>query len=151
MKGLTLATGASPKRPIKEIVLDVIQSEINPGETFGLSRLDAAIDGLTRRQITTALHSLSEHGLNGQLENVGKGLWSYQPIGAPMREWLSDDASVDYDVESTEEGIVDLPLGWRTQITVISKAVDTTGATYVCQTDEGTLLRVIPYIRVRSL
>ena len=148
---MVLTTGAGT-RSIKEIVLEAIQSEIAPGETFGLSRLDGAIEGLTRRQITTALHSLTEHGLKDQLENVGKGLWSYRPVTAPpIRDWLIEGGRVDYDVGTTEEGITDLPLGWQAEVTVIARNVDTTGTTYICQTETGLILRVIPFVRVRSL
>lgn len=66
------------QQPIKEIVLSWLNE--HGGGPFPIGSVAEETD-LSRRQVTTALHSLADHGLAGSLERTGKGIWVYDPPG----------------------------------------------------------------------
>lgn len=69
------------QHPIKELVLSWLNERGSGPFPIGAV---AEETGLTRRQVTTALHALSEHGLAGSLDRTGKGIWVYLPPGEPV-------------------------------------------------------------------
>jgi hypothetical protein len=116
--------------PYTEQVLAVIQTFEN-GDIIALSAFTALLPELTRRQITSALHGLAQGALEGQLKNVGKGLWRYAPDGVPPL---------------TIGQVFEIPLGYRTEIEVVGVLRTTQGLEYLCMTALGTVFKAIPII-----
>lgn len=133
------------RRPIKEQVLEALQHHSHTGN-FTIGAI-AQETGLTRRQVTTALHSLADYGLEDQIERVGKGIWKYTPIGTRPSP-MSQPSTGQY--RWPDELPTEVPVGWRIAATVLSRRRTPSGWTYTAITDTGALFTLEPIYEVQT-
>jgi hypothetical protein len=102
---------------------------------------------LTRRQVTSALHGLAEHGLQHQLHNVGKGLWRYS-LGDAV-DAFPDSRKYQYRWPSSRPR--DLTLGEvLPEMRVIATRRSSHGLTYMSRDDDGAMYLIEPIFEVES-
>ena len=140
-------------RPNTAIVLRWLTK--NESATFTIGDIETDLE-LTRRQITTALHGLAGHGLEGQLENVGRGTWRYvkgTTMGADETTGKrpAQIEAVKYSIFDDGIGRTEVPLGWSTSITIISKITGSQGTRYTAITESGTYIQIEPLFGFETL
>lgn len=137
------------QKTIKERVLDSLEAR-GPSR-FHASEIADEL-GLEQRQVTTALHGLNDYGLSGgQLENVGKGRWQYNPRAAvPVVEGPRSAGAIQgreghHHHYRWPIGIPrDVPIGWTTTVTVVSKRNRGGRMEYIAVTERGAAIYVEP-------
>ena len=123
--------------------------------TFSIGTVAEECD-LERRQVTTALHSLAEHGLTDQLERVGKGLWSFAPTQTisstlPTGITAQNPEGTQFTYAWPDELLREVPVGWQSEFTVVSKQNINGRIEYNLLTKDGGLLRAIPVYTLEAL
>jgi hypothetical protein len=107
----------------------------------------ADLPHLTRRQVTSALHGLAEHGLEHQLHNVGKGLWRYS-LGDAV-DAFPDSRKYQYHWPSSRPR--ELTLGEvLPEMRVIAIRRSSHGLTYMSRDDDGAMYLIEPIFEVES-
>lgn len=136
---------ADSKPTITSEVLEWVIS--NGSGVLTIGNICADLPHLSRRQVTSALHGLAEHGLEHQLHNVGKGLWRYGISDAG--DAFPDSRTYEYHWPSARPR--DLTLGEvLPEMLVVATRRSSHGMSYMSRDDSGAMYLIEPIFEVES-